>query len=409
MTYHACTEPEFYYRCTACSECFFRQEEFFNHAQEVHCRLLRCQGHNPDGESTVGSENEASTSAASEPIERAYSSPDATTAVQIKVEPPDESCDNNVQCVDSLSPTPTGQQPDNRALMQFDDTSMLFPRTAEDINLKLEQYVDDQDDSDFSCIAEVYGTNNRDAACPSSLVPFSGDEPRSTASFRSVGRQPPTFTLENVLGTTYGLGSSASAQRAGGPTSAPSIYASAPSTSVVQAPYGNSQRGRTTRAVVPRASVKTVVPSDHAVPREYKCPTCNADFVKRNHLQSHLRKHSDKVLHCCVVCDYSTRFLQCFKRHMSTHTGEKPFKCSICSFASARAYSLKLHVRRHVGERPFKCDDCDAAFTTKNEVKLHQHIHTGEKRFKCNCCLMEFSYSNSLRRHMARHPSHQYA
>lgn len=42
------SDTVWYYRCTACSECFFTNTEFITHAQNVHCKLLVSQGHDPD-------------------------------------------------------------------------------------------------------------------------------------------------------------------------------------------------------------------------------------------------------------------------------------------------------------------------------------------------------------------------
>lgn len=39
-----------YYKCTACSECFMKEEIFFAHTRTWHCKLLISEGQNPSGE-----------------------------------------------------------------------------------------------------------------------------------------------------------------------------------------------------------------------------------------------------------------------------------------------------------------------------------------------------------------------
>lgn len=361
-------DDEVYYRCTACFECFFTPENFFRHAQAVHCKVLKCQGHNPGNRDSEKNMIEQISSVTPQQQSRELVS--TGQFVQVKEEiSVENSCEQNtVVGMCSQETAPLGSQHTTSSFPNDELATAAIEQSASGI-FKAETHPNSCNSipiEDNFIYSNDYGLSHS----PSNLIP----EGQSTPAHIAL-----TFPQSKQIVTSNKRKNRTSAKNM-----QPAGENSASRSSIGQSALGYSEGS------------KTVV-------KQWKCPTCNAAFLKRNYLQGHMRKHADKVLHCCGICSYSTRYLQYFKRHMSTHTGEKPFKCSICSYASARAYSLKLHIRRHTGERPFKCEECGAAFTTRNEVKNHQRIHVGDKVYNCEACPARFSQFSGYVSHQLVH------
>lgn len=101
------------------------------------------------------------------------------------------------------------------------------------------------------------------------------------------------------------------------------------------------------------------------------CRHCNQLFLKKNHLETHLRNF---------------------------HQG---FICDICHLKFLSRGQLRIHVANvHVKLRPFKCDECDKAFPTKNNLRAHKHVHNKQENgFQCSNCDHKVSTYLGLRKH----------
>lgn len=79
----------------------------------------------------------------------------------------------------------------------------------------------------------------------------------------------------------------------------------------------------------------------HKGKRAFKCPNCDKEFARRNHLAIHLRIHTGERPHTCPFCKKSFAQRSNLNVHLRTHTGEKPYFCKTCGKMVAHSYHLK--------------------------------------------------------------------
>ena len=121
---------------------------------------------------------------------------------------------------------------------------------------------------------------------------------------------------------------------------------------------------------------KTVEPSQTGnnpiLKKPYSCHSCGKAFIKRSHLEQHVRIHTGEKPYSCSKCDKAFRESGKLKTHERIHTDEKPFSCSKCNKTFSQAGHLKTHERIHTGEKPFSCSKCEKKFTTSGNLKTHE-------------------------------------
>lgn len=68
-----------------------------------------------------------------------------------------------------------------------------------------------------------------------------------------------------------------------------------------------------------------------------------------------------------------------------------------------RKEHLDQHMRGHSNERPYKCDVCQKAFKRNEHLTRHTVIHSGNKDFPCTMCQKAFSRKDHLNKHLQTH------
>lgn len=68
-----------------------------------------------------------------------------------------------------------------------------------------------------------------------------------------------------------------------------------------------------------------------------------------------------------------------------------------------RKEHLDQHMRGHSDDRPFKCMVCNKGFKRNEHLTRHYVIHSGNKNFTCTKCQKAFSRKDHLNKHMQTH------
>ena len=102
----------------------------------------------------------------------------------------------------------------------------------------------------------------------------------------------------------------------------------------------------------------------HVGVKPYSCKTCERCFAYCGSRNNHMRKvHSatdeeiaqldtNKKLHQCPHCPYSTKRYSNFKDHIRTHTGEKPYSCKECGRSYSGSTALSYHMYSQHMQKP---------------------------------------------------------
>lgn len=136
---------------------------------------------------------------------------------------------------------------------------------------------------------------------------------------------------------------------------------------------------------------------------DYKCQFegCNSAFLSQGLLTVHERKHTRDKLPTCEVCSKTFINKVGLLNHMSyIHKGLKRFLCSECPTMLASATSLRQHMSIHKGTRNYLCDECGKSFRMGKALQSHMETHTEQRQYACTHCEKTFKQKSVLQKHV---------
>ncbi|KAM4607191.1 uncharacterized protein ACJ7VT_015472 [Polymixia lowei] len=124
------------------------------------------------------------------------------------------------------------------------------------------------------------------------------------------------------------------------------------------------------------------VNNSHAGEKAFKCPECDKECARRDHLAVHLRIHTGEKPHSCPFCGKSFAQTSNLNVHLRMHTGEKPYFCNTCDKMVAHSYHIKTcGMTEPKAEKTFRCMVCGKRFRTASNLRVHTKIHEARKSY----------------------------
>ncbi|XP_014670586.1 PREDICTED: zinc finger protein 554-like isoform X3 [Priapulus caudatus] len=368
------SETLMYYRCTSCCECFFSRLEFFNHAERVHCKVLVCQGHDPE-ENTETSVIDGVSTETQTVLPKAEANFAERTNISYKASALLRNSLAERSCPAGGSKEGraggVGGEEDSPATIKLEVTDdhlynasvgeMDSSAATTDVNSQCNNLVS------RSCrvLSDSYNMGDTASCNPS----FNSAATRLLASVNSTaGELTTTTTTTRVLASNSFLD--------------PAQHGYHLATSRYSSPRNNGAN-----AVLPR----------HILPKNAAC------------LGSQIKPGSSRELgvgssdlgrsNAFIKSSAMGGFEMLNQSKVSRLVKTGVFKCSICQKVFKRKECLVLHLRVHTGEKPHKCSLCLSAFPQHSGLMAHMRTHTGERPYVCSVCGTTFNQSSNLRRH----------
>ena len=133
--------------------------------------------------------------------------------------------------------------------------------------------------------------------------------------------------------------------------------------------------------------------------RPFKCPLCDARFVQKGGMQTHIDTvHHGKKPYNCPNCDTKFSAKQKLESHneskhdphnlsdkilVQDREVKKPYLCIVCEKNFSKSHNLKLHmISNHTRIKLYQCSDCDDSFPTNPDLKKTYDITQRQETFQ---------------------------
>eukprot|EP00117_Sycon_ciliatum_P037217 scpid35007/ scgid27879/ Zinc finger protein 324A; Zinc finger protein ZF5128 len=130
----------------------------------------------------------------------------------------------------------------------------------------------------------------------------------------------------------------------------------------------------------------------HSELRPHQCDKCDKAFKHGGQLHRHQQVHDNSPgnRHVCKECGRGYTTKHNLDQHKMIHNG-KSFDCTVCNKRFVRKLHLENHMRTHTGERPHICKLCNASFTQASGLARHMRtlhkdgsVHTTPRKRRTN-------------------------
>ncbi|PIK36863.1 putative zinc finger protein [Apostichopus japonicus] len=96
------------------------------------------------------------------------------------------------------------------------------------------------------------------------------------------------------------------------------------------------------------SSISQNTPKESQLKNKHTCCFCPSSFATKQRLWSHIEYHRVAHSHKCSYCPRLCAYESARKIHERSHTGERPFKCKLCT----KSFIRKSHLNRHLKRVP---------------------------------------------------------
>lgn len=416
----------YYYRCTACSECFFSSVEFVSHSVSVHCKVLVCQGQDPGYNPVmVSSQNNNATTciqlvtAQSNVLGEVVADTNVAESCSTKGERIKENPDRHTAKIETIVDT---------CITDFSVFSSMAEEPSLDNDICNSKFSNETINSSDSCA--VTGVTNEITfikpqyanVCYESATESVSQLNNAEENDEQSSGQPFTLTQGSEQ---YGMCQERDAQQL---IKFGTMYQHNESTDVDQEGSGRNIRPCQTFGNV-RVSLKQLTTDDIQPYKEPSggqtehsaqlltsadesskciCSLCNMHVESEADLTKHVKNvHMEDQLYKCFVCSDKYKVLKDLLGHMQFHSSTaKQFECIMCKRKFERRYRLKGHLIGCCRKKSVKrygiitCVGCQATFLNTNELVRHIYTtHTKKPLQSCRFCKRILTSVNRVKQH----------
>lgn len=438
-----------YYKCTACSECFMNEDTFFAHTRTWHCKILLCQGQNPDEDQLMGDYLSVEANTDSEqtriagqscPSEEFLNTDSDQTNIAEQSCPSEKLEEKSLisgQDLATVCCTAVKEEPytttfnGDNSNEDFDQCgvsaiteSSWVQENVSDLNAEMQNdiFSSANIDNSWHCRNPISDTNAvttvSDDALSSSIINM---EIVNSCNFEEMTADFAKFQSENaheheqISKTTSSL-----------------------KTECIEKPVCSSKRFETNHLTSNRPNLKRISRVYNKKPKIYKCDECGKEFHQNSRYWQHVREHKGPTItaHKCNECGTMFTHAAELSSHRKLH--ETSFKLNVCNVCGSGFHSIEelvQHIMTHTvpgylsalatrttGEEifskpsyrarrnrikrhshsPYECGICQTTFCHPRKLVAHFRYHSSSS-YKCEECLVAFQTMAELIRHNKIH------